>query len=698
MVKALFLHLGLLKSQMNFTNPEILYALIAVLIPLIVHLFNFRKYKKLYFSNVALLKDISFETKKKSRVKHLIVMILRMLAIAALVIAFAGPNFHKKDLNLNSSQSITGIYIDNSFSMEAGDRLGRLFDHSIAASRELIKHSSRDARFLVLNNNPGTMGLRPLNKDEALSLVDNMSISANYKETASIIDDFVMFEAKNEDYGVNAYFFSDFQTSSFNTSSFPVDSLINWNFVHMQHQSTPNILIDSCWIEDPVLLPEKIITLFVRLKNVSDQSYEKAGVKLFINDQNKSIASVDLPENSQKTIKMQFNAGKKGWKSAYLEIEDYPVTFDDILYFSFLVDEKINILSINPAGEDKYLKAFYASDSVFELSQNNYKSINYQHFNDNQLIILNGISDISSGLGNQIKVFVENGGNLMIFPPDNDNITELNKLLKQFNAGSLSGPLDTETRVKGVKLTNSIFSEAIEKIPDNTDLPHIYKKFDIKTNYTNKQETLISLLNDDALLLKKEFGSGIIYLMTIPLSNEFSNLSSHPLFIPLMYGATIDGKGFQKLFYTIGDNQEFTVNITGQNADNQDLVFTLQKIDQEQSFIPLQRFRGNELIFSLNENITTAGIYQLKRINNIQALLAFNYDRKESLMEFHTASSLEESLQKSGLGNYNVIELQSGSQDEIINSLQNESRLWLVFIILALSFLLLEIIVLRFWP
>lgn len=683
---------------MNFTNPEILYALVAVLIPLIVHLFNFRRYKKLYFSNVALLKDISFETKKKSRVKHIIVMILRMLAIAMLVVAFAGPNFNKRDNLSKSSQNITGIYIDNSFSMEAGDRNGRLFDHSIASARELIKHSSRDARFLVLNNNPGTLGLRPQNKDEALSLVDNMVISASHKETTSIIDDFVMFKLKNEDYGLNAYFFSDFQESSFNTSTFPDDSLINWNFVHMQHQSTPNILIDSCWIEDPVVLPGKITSLYVRLKNVSSQPYDKVGVKLFINEQNKSIASIDLPEHGQKTIKMQFNAGEKGWKSASLQIEDYPVTFDDILYFSFFVDEKINVLSINPSGEDKYLKAFYSSDSVFEFNQQNYKSIDYQNLNNNQLIILNGISEISSGLGSQIKAFVENGGNLMVFPPEDENIEDLNKFLKQFNAGSISGPINTETRVKGIKLTNSIFSEAIEKIPENADLPVIFKKFNINSNYTNKLETIISLLNGDALLLKKEFNNGIIYIMTIPLSTDFSNLSSHPLFIPLMYGTAIDGKGFQKLFYVIGDDKEITVQISDQDTDNQDLAFSLKKTTQGQSFIPLQQFRGKELMFSLDENTVDAGIYQLNRKENLQALIAFNYNRLESIMEFHTAASLEESLSKSRLVNYEIINLQSGTQEEIINSLQNESRLWLVFIILALSFLLLEIIVLRFWP
>ena len=681
---------------MTFAHPEILYGLLAVLIPLIVHLFNFRRYKKFYFSNVALLKDISFETKKQSRVKHIIVMILRMLAIAALVIAFAGPNFNNKTKILKSDQNIVGIYIDNSFSMEAGDRNGRLFDHAVAASREIIRQSARDSKFFVLSNN-GNIPLRPLNKDEALSNVDNISISATNKNIASTLDDFVRLKSKSNNYGMNVYVFSDFQKSSFNNFDFPADSMANWNFVLMPQQDARNLLIDSCWIEDPLVLPGKITNLFVRLKNISPKAYEKAGLKLFINGQNKSIASANLQANSQKIVQMQFNAGEKGWKSAYLEIEDYPITFDDKLYFSFFVDEKINVLAINPSGEDRYLKAFYSSDSVFNLKQQNYKSVDYKNLKNNQLIILNGTSEISSGLSNQLKTFATNGGKLMILPPEDDNLENLNKLLKQLEMGSISGPTVTETRVKGVKLSNSIFSDAIEKVPENADLPVVFKKFNLENNYTHKLETVISLLNGDAFMLRKEFNNGIIYLMSVPLSPDFSNLSSHPLFIPLMYGAAVDGKGFQRLFYTIGDNKQIRVNISEQASANQDLVFHLKKTGEEQSFIPLQQFSGNELVFSLPEELEEAGIYQLTKKENLQATIALNYNRQESVMEFFTAPALEAELENSNLKNYQIVNLQDGSQQEIINSLQNESRLWLVFIIFALSFLLAEILVLRFW-
>lgn len=681
---------------MNFAHPEILYALLAMLIPLIVHLFNFRRYKKFYFSNVAMLKDISFETKKQSRLKHIIVMILRMLAIAALVIAFAGPSFNKETKSLKSEQNIIGIYLDNSFSMEAGNRNGRLFDHAVASAREIVKQSARDTKFIVLNNN-GSMPLRPLNKDEALSNIDNLSISASHKETTSILDDFVRLKAKNDDYGMNVYVFSDFQKSAFNILDFPTDSTINWNFVLMHHQDAQNILIDSCWIEDPLVLPGKITNLFVSLRNISPQAYEKVGLKLFMDGQNKSIASTNIQANSQQILQMQLNAGEKGWKSAYLQIEDYPITFDDILYFSFFVDEKINVLAINPKTDDKYLKAFYSSDSVFNLKQQNYKTIDYQKLGENQLIVLNGISQMTNGLINQLKTFVANGGKLMIFPPDDGNLDDLNSLLKQFKAGSISGPTETETRVKGIKLTNSIFSNAIESIPKNADLPVVFKKFNLNNNYTNKLETIISLLNSESFLLKKEFGNGILFLVSVPLSPSFSNLANHPLFIPLMYGAAIDGKGSQTLFYTIGDNKEISVKISDRGSVNKDLVYELKKTDEEQSFIPLQHLFGNNLVFSLPENLEEAGIYQLNKSEELMSELALNYNREESAMEFYTEKSLQAELILSNLKNYQIINLQSSSQEEIINSMQNESRLWLVFIIFALSFLLTEIIVLRFW-
>ena len=74
-----------------FLYPAFLWALMAISIPVIIHLFNFRRYKKVYFTNVKFLKELQHESKSKSRLKEILILIARCLAIASLVFAFSQP-------------------------------------------------------------------------------------------------------------------------------------------------------------------------------------------------------------------------------------------------------------------------------------------------------------------------------------------------------------------------------------------------------------------------------------------------------------------------------------------------------------------------------------------------------------------------------------------------------------------------------
>ena len=84
---------------MQFLYPTFLYALLALAIPIIIHLFFFRRFKKVYFTNVRFLKEIKEETSARQRLKNLLVLLMRLLAMAALVLAFAQP-FLPQDLSL----------------------------------------------------------------------------------------------------------------------------------------------------------------------------------------------------------------------------------------------------------------------------------------------------------------------------------------------------------------------------------------------------------------------------------------------------------------------------------------------------------------------------------------------------------------------------------------------------------------------
>jgi hypothetical protein len=111
---------------MKFVFPEILWALFALIIPIIVHLFNFRKFRKVIFPNVAFLKEVKQETQSKSRIKHWLILATRLLALAAIIFAFAQPYLPLKGSTASVGDKVVSIYIDNSFSMEAENQRIRL--------------------------------------------------------------------------------------------------------------------------------------------------------------------------------------------------------------------------------------------------------------------------------------------------------------------------------------------------------------------------------------------------------------------------------------------------------------------------------------------------------------------------------------------------------------------------------------------
>ena len=79
------------RYHMQFIYPAFLWALAALAIPIIIHLFYFRRFKKVAFSNVKFLQEVKEETSMRSRLRNLLVLLVRCLALAALVFAFAQP-------------------------------------------------------------------------------------------------------------------------------------------------------------------------------------------------------------------------------------------------------------------------------------------------------------------------------------------------------------------------------------------------------------------------------------------------------------------------------------------------------------------------------------------------------------------------------------------------------------------------------
>lgn len=135
---------------MTFVYPAFLWALLALAIPIIIHLFNFRRYKKVYFTNVKFLRELEIEQKTRSRLKEWLILLTRLITIASLVLAFAQPFLPGK--NTSGPNAVTAIYIDNSFSMQRVNGNGPLFDLARERAKEIVKRTPRSSKFYLITN------------------------------------------------------------------------------------------------------------------------------------------------------------------------------------------------------------------------------------------------------------------------------------------------------------------------------------------------------------------------------------------------------------------------------------------------------------------------------------------------------------------------------------------------------------------
>ncbi len=653
----------------------------------------------MYFSDISKLKNITITTRKQQKLKHIVVLILRMLAILFIVLALAGPEL-KNDAKQSSDSGTITFFVDNSYSMMAEGSAGRLFENARQEALQIIEQSADNSNFIILSNNNDGNLLRLLGKEAATSELEKLEISSETKKLSDVIVMRNRILLNNNITDCETYLFSDFQVNSSDILSFPADSTNNYFFIPIQQLQNKNIYIDSCYIVSSELMTGSNVELKVWINNDSDTDYEKVPLKLSINDQQKAVAGIDIVAGSTKQVTLNFKPTESGWNTGAIEIEDFPITFDDKMHFAFNVVPHIKILIIEENrlpknGNKDYLRKFYSSDKIFNVSTMNYRAIEFGQLSNYDLIIINELPDFSSGSIIQFKQYISNGGNLLFIPPSSEYSDEISIFLSGMNAGNLVGIDTLSTRITRLKLSNRLFSESIIKVPQNAELPTISRHYSYKFPTNSGVETLVSLLSGDDFLSKKEIGSGQLYILSVGLGNQYGDFTSQLLFSPIMHGIASKRGSEQNLYYILGEDDNIKISIS--NLELSETPFSLISNQSNQPVIPMQQIQNEELNLFLDNIKLQKGYYKLMLLDSVISLLAFNYNRDESEMEFYDIQQLDELCNKSKLKNASVLNVIDPNYKEVINALQKESDFWKLFIIFALSVILLEILVLRYW-
>lgn len=675
---------------MQFLFPAFLFALLTLAIPIIIHLFYFRRYKKVFFTNVRFLREVKEETSARSKLRNVLVLLMRCLAIIFLVFAFAQP-FIPGNSDLRQGSKDIGIFIDNSFSMGALSQDVPLVEVAKKRARDIVQAYAVDDRFQILTNDLEGRHQRLVGREEAISLIDEIALSPAVRT----LDQVLTRQNQALGQGVNdikvAFWISDFQKNITQWAT-PADTSLQLNLIPLQAVQERNISIDSVWMESPVPMLNQPNRLIVQVRNWTSEEAENVRLTLRHEGQVMPVGTLSIPpkEAVKDTVSIQLQ--RVGWHEAELKITDYPIQFDDQYNISLLVAEEIRTAIINEQVENPFLTAAFRSIPYFRAENLISRNLDYSRLTGYQFIILNELSELSSGLSFALQQYAENGGNILVFPSAKASLASYNSFFGAFPANPFTGFEARERIVGQVNVEEFVFREVFENKSANLRLPTTLGNFSWNRSGTAAEETLMSYRDGSSFLAKYKVKQGHLYVCAAPLAEEFGNLSRNAeIFIPMLYKMAISSGRGQKIAYTIGDDEVISAEAPILGSEN---VYRMEGPGIQ--FIPSQRVAGSRLFLTVSNEIPTAGIYRLKKEGENPSLaeFAFNFNRKESDLAYYSISELKELAGNRAA----VIEADAKASFEAIIGERNQGTvLWRWCLVLVLVFLAAEQLLLRFW-
>jgi hypothetical protein len=640
---------------MQFLHPEYFYALPALLIPIFIHLFQLRRFKKYAFTNVALLQKLRFQTRKSSQIKKWLVLILRLLAIACIILAFTQPYFSNQKATDNTSETV--IYLDNSFSMQALGANGPLLKRGIQDVIDGIEETKKISVF-TNENSYESITLKNL-KNKLL----NISYSQDQLSLNNVILKGTSLFSNSKSSLKTLLVVSDFQKHDQNLLT-EIDTTIKVVFVPLKPLNTANDYIDTISIESSLNSNTEINVT----AKTNDKNKDSIAVTLFEGNKKIGKSILEKSKGYQTSFEVQT---KKGFKGKF-SIEDSQIYYDDNFYFSIPKTSKISVLAINDQTSATFLSKIYTKDE-FVFKNQDYKTLDFSEIKNNNLIVLNGINNISLALKNSLKDFMNSGGIVLMIPGSKGDVLSYNQLISTQTKHSLKPLKLQEKSITGIEFNHTVLKDVFKTKVSNFQYPSVKSYYPV-TASSNKILTF-----EDQQAFLSQFNS--LFVFTASLDAVNSNFKNSPLIVPTLYNIGRLSLRNLPLQYWTGEKNTFDLKVNLQK----DHILKLSRNKEE--FIPLQSNFNSKVQITTDEMPNEPGHYAVLKNSDTITHISYNYNRKESLLIYDNLLDIEGVIINNSL---NIV-LKN------INSESNVMRLWKWFIIFALILLAFEMLILKYF-
>lgn len=667
--------------QIQFLHPEFLYGLILLLIPIILHLFSLKRYKKVYFSNFNFLEALQQQKKNSSRLKKLLLLLVRLLAISCIVLAFSTPYIpsgHRSDTPREKNQVI--IYADNSFSMSNTGSRGRLFEESKKHLLDIVNSYPPGNTFRLLTNTD--VNELTMTKEQMLQAIGALKITPDSKPLSQVFKE--CRELKGE-HTATLFLVSDFQKKECDFQLIQADSTLEIVFLVLKPENRSNVYINDVRFDQAFHQKNQNDNIHISIVNSSDKPFHNLPVSLTVNDKKKSISQIDLPAHSEKTVDISYLNSDEGFYKGIVEITDFPLIFDNKFFFSYGIRSKAEILYLWQKEHNPYFAKLFDDSTIFRFHASPANQLASQDLSRYDLIILDNVPNPSSGMESLLEEFLFGGGNLFLLP-DLESQSNPNRLLEKIKA-PLWGVRDSNTVITRLETQASLFKQVLEQENQQAVLPHVQSFYSLST--PSGTEKLLTDKKGNTLLAAKPFGKGNLYISAFNFHPDNSDMVYHPLFVPLMANMACRINSALSTSYLL--NTDRTVTLGARQTD-ENTPLKIRREDRSFEFMAETRKNySGDLILTNSHNIREAGLYEVVRNEEVVDVLAWNYNRSESQMEYCTESDLQQQFPQARVENIKTTLLDHNSElvKEIVLQ-DNNKYLTFWFLLAAVIALLAE--------
>ena len=636
---------------MQFKHPEILYFLFLLVIPILVHLFQLRRFKKEYFTNVKLLKELQTQTRKSSKIKKWLLLATRLLLLACLIIAFAQPYFENEKTAKKGNDLI--ILLDNSFSMQAKGPKGELLKRSV---QELLEELPENQTFSLLTNTEifWDTDIKSIQKD-----LQNLSYSAVPFQLDYLLN---QVEIKKKQVPKDFIIITDaLQTESKKATTLTQNHSVY--LIQPQAEYVSNVCLENVEIS-------QVLDQFYELK-ITLQSFglKQKEVALSVISKNKAIANTVVQFEKPKAV-IKITIPKKEFQGT-VHIEDQSLAYDNDYYFSISTPKKASILAIGSPEKNNFLDRLFTADE-FNFTSTELKSLDYNQIENQEAILLNELEDLPLALGTTLKSFYEKGGNVVLIPNQQNSISTLNTFNANFGAPKYAALSTTEKQITTINYSHPLYQTVFENKVTNFQYPKV------KSSFGLTGITAVLQYEDQAIFVGSNTNQlGNFYTFSAPINKQNSNFQNAPLIVPTLYNMGQNQNKIGSIAYTIGENQSLLL----ETILSKDEAVVVQNKDY--SFIPLQHLLHTKCKLTFGDYPEKAGNYEVLKNQETLKRISFNYPRTES------------DITAINSGNFDTF-TKVNNLSTVLNDLassQSSSEIWKWFLMGTLLLLCIELLI-----